>query len=222
MIDIFIRGGFFIWPILISSIFALAITIERLLFFRRISFDEKAVLRKIKLELKANRKKQAFRLAHEAKGPIADMMVKSLYLRDAPCTAQDKEKIITQAGSNQIRKLEKHLRTLGIIAHVAPLLGLLGTVTGMINAFMKIEELAGQVDASVLAGGIWEALLTTAVGLSVAVPAMVAYHYFEGQVDEFYSRIKNTVLELLGLNVTDDDEHYAVSPYPEEDIDYGV
>ncbi|MEA3493132.1 MAG: MotA/TolQ/ExbB proton channel family protein [Candidatus Margulisiibacteriota bacterium] len=84
-----------------------------------------------------------------------------------------------------VQDLEKNIDILGIVAHVAPLLGLLGTVTGMIRAFMRIEELAGRVNASVLAGGIWEALLTTAFGLVVAIPSFVMYHYFNRRVDDY-------------------------------------
>lgn len=88
-------------------------------------------------------------------------------------------------GPLMIQDLEKNIDILGIIAHVAPLLGLLGTVVGMIRAFMRIEELAGRVNASVLAGGIWEALLTTAFGLAVAIPSFVMYHYFNRKVDNY-------------------------------------
>jgi len=84
-----------------------------------------------------------------------------------------------------VQELEKNIDILGIIAHVAPLLGLLGTVVGMIRAFMRIEELAGRVNASVLAGGIWEALLTTAFGLAVAIPSFVMYHYFNRRIDGY-------------------------------------
>ena len=91
----------------------------------------------------------------------------------------------------------KNLRGLGIIGHISPLLGLLGTVAGMIEAFITIEELGGRVDASVLAGGIWEALITTAFGLSVAIPAIVFYHYFEGRVDDIAAQMKDAASEIL-------------------------
>ena len=95
--------------------------------------------------------------------------------------------------------MDKNLRGLAVIGNIAPLLGLLGTVTGMIRAFMKIQRLGGIVDASVLAGGIWEALITTAAGLSVAIPTLVAYHYFEGRIDNIASQIKDVASELLEI-----------------------
>jgi biopolymer transport protein ExbB len=96
-------------------------------------------------------------------------------------------KKLQASGSNplSLQELEKNVDILGIVAHVAPLLGLLGTVTGMIRAFMKIEELAGQVSASALAGGIWEALLTTAFGLMVAIPSFIMYHWFNRKIDKY-------------------------------------
>ena len=119
----------------------------------------------------------------------------------------EKEKIISRAGSRELRKLEKNLRGLGIIAHISPLLGLLGTVTGMIKCFMKIQELGGRVDAQVLAGGIWEALITTAAGLSIAIPAIIFYHYFEGKVDNFYHQMKDAAEEILEHLSTSAPEH---------------
>ncbi len=76
-------------------------------------------------------------------------------------------------------------------------MGLLGTVTGMIKCFIKIEQIGGGVDVSALAGGIWEALLTTAAGLSVAIPTILFYHYFEARVDNYVSQMKDTAEELL-------------------------
>lgn len=100
-------------------------------------------------------------------------------------------KILGAGGSPfPLQELEKNVDILGVIAHVAPLLGLLGTVTGMIRAFMKIEELAGQVSASALAGGIWEALLTTAFGLMVAIPSFVMYHWFNVKIDKYNEKTR--------------------------------
>jgi len=94
------------------------------------------------------------------------------------------ERLIRFSQKKPIAELEKNVYLLGIIAHVTPLLGLLGTVTGMIRAFRQIEGLSGRVNASLLAGGIWEALLTTAFGLVVAIPTFVMYHYFNQKLDE--------------------------------------
>jgi len=93
--------------------------------------------------------------------------------------------------------MEKYLRILSVIAQSTPLMGLLGTVTGMIQAFMKVEEAGGRAGITALAGGIWEALLTTAFGLCVAIPSMIIYHYFEGRVDDYEKKIHRYVHDVI-------------------------
>lgn len=217
-----LKGGFFIWPIILCSVIGFSVTLERLYHFRRSSRGLDNLLTAVKKMVVDGKKKEAEKFARLFPGPVAHVVGITIHISPYDIPAEEKEKIIAQAGSNQMRKLERNLRTLGIIAHVAPLLGLLGTVTGMISAFMKIQELGGVVDASVLAGGIWEALITTAAGLSVAIPAMVAYHYFEGQADEIYSRMKDSVQSLsrlLGFRFNSTEE---LSHAVREDVEYGV
>ena len=96
---------------------------------------------------------------------------------------KDLEAAARRATAAELEGLERGLRTLSFLASTAPLLGLLGTVTGMIRAFMVIEENGGKVDAGVLAGGIWEAMITTGVGLTVALALMALLHHLEGLVD---------------------------------------
>lgn len=152
---------------------------------------------------------EALRLCENTSGPIAHILAIGIRIRKRSIEKQ--EKMISRAGSKIIRQLEKNLRGLAIIGNITPLLGLLGTVTGMIKAFIKIQELGGRVDASVLAGGIWEALITTAAGLSIAIPTLVAYHYLEGRVDNISSQMKDTASEFLEI------EHIStVNPKEEE------
>lgn len=156
------------WPILLCSVIAITIILERFYYLRKSETDISNFL----LGLKN-------------------------FVNEKKLTQAELEKRIALMGSQQVREWEKNLRGLATIANVAPLLGLLGTVFGMIRAFMKIQQLGGQVDASVLSGGIWEALLTTAAGLTVAIPVLIAYHYFEGKVDNYSSQLKNSVGEYL-------------------------
>ncbi|MFH1953161.1 MAG: MotA/TolQ/ExbB proton channel family protein, partial [Pseudomonadota bacterium] len=97
----------------------------------------------------------------------------------------------------EIRGLSRYLQVLAIIGNIAPLLGLLGTVIGMIKSFMVIQQMGGKVNAAVLAGGIWEAMLTTALGLSVALPTMVAHSYLVSRVDKFEARLQNGAITLI-------------------------
>lgn len=179
------------WPIFLCSVVAVAIILERLYHFQRAQINVGKLLTQVKELLLNNRLEDAERLCQQIPGPVAHILAVAIQMhRREP---QEREKLITLAGSRELRRLEKNLRGLGIIAHISPLLGLLGTVTGMIKAFITIQEMGGKADASVLAGGIWEALLTTAAGLSVAIPAILFYHYFEGKVDEFSWQMKEAV-----------------------------
>jgi len=190
------------WAIFLCSIIALAIILERLYHFQRAKLHLPNFGARIKKLLSEGRLLEAEKFAENSPGPIAHIFAIGIHIHkralegNEVITEQVKERILARAGSRELRKLGKNLRTLGIIAHISPLLGLLGTVTGMIKAFMKIQELGGSVDAAVLAGGIWEALLTTAAGLCVAIPAMVAYHYFEGKIDDFSAQMKDAVQSL--------------------------
>ncbi len=222
MFDFLLKGGFFIWPILLCSVIALSVTFERLYYFKHSALKAGNVLARVKKMILDGKAGQAEKFAKSLPGPVAHIVGLTVHVGSQAQPAQEKEKIIAQAGANQMRKVSKNLRTLGIIAHISPLLGLLGTVTGMIAAFMQIEDLGGRVDASVLAGGIWEALITTAAGLAVAVPVMVAYHYFEGQADEVYAQMKNAAQDLFNLFGINSSNKLASDSPVKEDLEYGV
>jgi len=185
------------WPIALCSVISVAIILERVCQFFRMRVKILNVSSRVKSFLKDGKSREALKLCEGASDPIAQILAAGIHVHKR--SLEEKERIIARAGSKIVRQLDKNLRGLAIIGNVAPLLGLLGTVTGMIRAFMKIQELGGKVDASVLAGGIWEALITTAAGLSVAIPALVAYHYFEGRVDNIASQMKDASSELLEL-----------------------
>jgi len=183
------------WPILLCSVISIAIIMERSYYFYQNRPQIPNLCPRVKILLKNSRPEEALKLCEEEKGAVAHILAVSMHIRHK--TPEERDKIISRAGSRIMRQMDKHLRILAVIVNAATLLGLLGTVTGMIKAFMKIQELGGGVDASVLAGGIWEALITTAAGLFVAIPTLVAYHYFEGRVDDITSRMKDASAEFL-------------------------
>ena len=217
MFNFFLKGGPLMWPILLCSVIAFAIVLERLWYFNRRKINIEVLISEVKKLLREGKFEEAERLCEELQNPVGNILAVCIntHRKNHP----EKEKIISRAGSRELRKLEKNLRGLGIIAHISPLLGLLGTVTGMIKCFMKIQELGGKVDASVLAGGIWEALITTAAGLSVAIPAVIFYHYFEGKVDNFSHQMKDAVESLMDwLEI----EKFSKEKVIKEDIEYGI
>ncbi len=197
MFDFFLKGGPLMWPILLCSIISITIILERFYHLYRAKTRIPNIFSRVKSLLKDGKADEALKLCENTSGPIAHILAIGIHIR--PRTLEEKEKLISRAGSKIIRQLERNLRGLAIIGNIAPLLGLLGTVTGMIRVFMKIQELGGRVDAQVLAGGIWEALITTAAGLFVAIPTLVAYHYFEGRVDNIASSMKDVATELIEL-----------------------
>jgi biopolymer transport protein ExbB len=107
------------------------------------------------------------------------------------------ETVLVHGIEEEVRDLSRYLQALATIGNIAPILGLLGTVLGMIKAFMAIQELGGKVDASILAGGIWEAMLTTALGLSVALPVIVAHSYLTSQVDRYEARLQTGAVRFI-------------------------
>jgi len=117
--------------------------------------------------------------------------------RDAQFDAEGVRAEVERVGTAEVRRLESWLRGLSAIGHLCPLLGLFGTVLGMIEAFMTIEHAASSVNPAQLAGGIWEALLTTAFGLMVAIPAMDAFYLFEGEIDRIRAMMKDATVRVL-------------------------
>lgn len=189
------KGGLLMIPLILCSLISFYIILERFFRFWKMGPEGDGFWQRVEELLRGKRKKEALDLCRKTPGPLAQVLAAGL--RNEKEDAR--EKAIIRTGSREIRSLEKNLRGLAIIANVAPLLGLLGTVTGMIKAFMKIQELKGAVNPGVLAGGIWEALITTAAGLTVAIVSLLAYHYFEGKVDEFSSLMKEIATRLLEI-----------------------
>ncbi len=183
MWDFFIKGGPLMWPILLASVWALAIIMERFWFFFQAERHILIPWRESVHFFEKGDQEKAWQWRDQINHPIRELMGLN--------SKEELQAGVSRWGSVLLRSMEKHLRSLAIIGNISPILGLLGTVTGMIQAFMKIQELKGQADAALLAGGIWEALLTTAFGLAVSVPAQIAYHYFEGKVDEMQDQVQS-------------------------------
>ncbi len=197
MFEFIAKGGILMVPIILCSVITLTIIFERGWHIYRAKVDTESLFSQVKKYLEEKKLKDALDLCERTSGPVARVLV--IAIENHKNNSQGREMAISRAGSQELRRLGKNLRGLAIIANVTPLLGLLGTVTGMIKAFIKIQELAGRADATVLAGGIWEALITTAAGLIVAIPAMCAHQYFEGRIDDMALEMKEVVSGLFEL-----------------------
>lgn len=174
------KGGPVMWPIILCSIIGLAIIIERLFLFKRIKTDPNDLYKSIVVSISKGNNQAAVEYCNKKNSPVAEV-AKSI-LEGYKNNKDDIDKFVDESIVEEIPKLEKHVGILGIIANIAPLLGLLGTVTGMIKAFMVVSE-ASLGDPTKLAGGISEALITTAAGLVVGIPTLAAYNYIQIKID---------------------------------------
>jgi len=195
------RGGVIMWPIFACSILALAVAIERFYSLRRMTADTRVFMDRIRNALRQNRVQDAVQTCDETKTPIA-RIVKAGLLKYDRSKAEIRE-AVEEAGHLEVPRLERYLPVLATCASVAPLLGLLGTVQGMIKCFAVIETMQGQVNPSNLAEGIGNALITTFSGLTVAIPTLVAYNYFVARVDNLVVLMELRASEVVDLLTKD-------------------
>lgn len=190
--ELFAKGGPVIWILAAYSSVGLAIVLERYFLFLRLRRLPKTVSERLDRFLETP---DAATEIAELKGPEANV-VKALIEADQQ-GVKDLRGVGERIRSQELQRMEFGLRTLGILGNTAPLLGLLGTITGMIKAFMVIEQAGGKVDAQALAGGIWEAMITTGVGLAVAIPLLILLHFLEGIVERRAKSMEHTIALLL-------------------------
>ena len=195
MIDFLAKGGLLVWPILFCSVLALAIFVERLIFFARVRIRGIGLVEKVIQCVRNGKDQLALDMVKKSNCSMGRVLEHALEVK-----GQDREMletVLVHATDEETRELSRYFQVLASIATITPLLGLLGTVIGMIKSFMVIEEMGGKVNAAVLAGGIWEALLTTALGLSVALPTMLAHSYLSSRVDTFEARLRDGAVNFI-------------------------
>lgn len=197
LLSIFLKGGIIMWPILLCSVIGLAVIIDRYMVVRKARINVPAFLVRIRGLIKKNDITGAISYCMEEKSPIANIVRKGL--KKYKLGHERVKDAVENAGRQEVSKLEKGLPVLASIAGIAPLLGFLGTVTGMISAFMIIQDLAGSANPSDLAGGIWEALITTAFGLIVGIPALAFYNYFLSAVKKLVGDMETVANDVVDI-----------------------
>ena len=193
-------GGPLMAPIILCSIFALGIIIEKIIYFNRIKTDVNQLKKDIIEAIKKNKIKEAIQVCDINPSPVAKIL-KAGILKFGSSREEIKENI-EDVSSFEIPKLENRLAALATIGHITPLLGFLGTVTGMISCFYTIQTRTAAmtpVTSGDLSGGIAEALLTTMAGLLVAIPTYVAYNYFVHCVSRFILEMERAATELVNF-----------------------
>lgn len=202
-------GGPVVILLLLMSVYGIAIALLKLWQFRNIALEDR---RFIEPAIEAWRHGDSARARDCLKGranPIAQAMMLIVEGHDNGIAEAQLREEVARAAARDINVLRRHFRPLEVIGNLAPLLGLLGTVIGMIAAFNQLEAAGSRVDPSVLSGGIWEALLTTAVGLVVAIPAVVILNYLERCVERLHEDMQDALGRLFTCR------HFAAPAAPE-------
>lgn len=196
MVELIQKGGIIVVIILILSVVGIAIVIERLLFFRKNRGDEETIMRRLEATLAKGNFDEALAICENMPSPITNLMKVGIEHRHY--SREIIKMAISDAAQLEIPRMERFLSSLGTIAHITPLLGLLGTVTGNIQAFGVLGESGVATgDPAVLAAGISEALITTAAGIIVSIPAIAFYNYLVNRVNHSIIRLENRVNELV-------------------------
>lgn len=195
---IFVKGGWVMYLIMLLSIYAMGIILFKAQQFYGSGMFNTGFIDRVMMHVKRGELTDASHLLAREKGPVARIMrvaIDCILNRDM--TMKSRESEISRVGASEIRYLESHMRGLEMAATVAPLIGLMGTVIGMIESFSKLSEAGSRVDPSMLAGGIWEALVATVGGLAVAIPALAAYYLLDSLIERTRATMRDVTIQIL-------------------------
>jgi len=196
MWELFVKGGPVMYPIALCSIFALAIFLERLWTYWRTRRMVRELAHEVEPLVAKKRLDEATTVCHRSLAPLAPVFLAALRMAGRP-RAQIKE-VVEEAGRREAVPLVRFLGLLGTIATISPLLGLLGTVMGMIQAFNVIAT-QGVGTPATLGGGISEALITTAAGLTIAIPVILAHRFLSSRVEQLALEMEEFAVRLVDL-----------------------
>lgn len=211
LMNLFADGGAMMYPLIICSLLAFGVIIAKAWTLWVAHRESQGILDEVKDLSLEGRLEEALQLAEERPGPVAAILYSGLRrVKERRASGRDVEKAVQTTGMIELGFLERGLVVLATIANVAPLMGFLGTVAGMISAFGAIAE-AGQVDASLVAGGIKVALITTATGLAIAVPVNIAYNFFVTRVDKLIVDMEEGTGAVLNM-IWDLEEEGRLAP----------
>lgn len=198
MIEFMQKGGHLLmWLILACSVLAGAIFLERVTYFHRASLRVGEFLRGLSRLIEGRRFADALHECATIRAPVARVLHAAILRHDAP--RSELKDIVQEAGQLEVPRLERRLGMLATIVYTAPLLGLLGTVIGLIDCFTNLSAQSGYTSMTELAGGIYQALITTAAGLLVAIPSAVAYAYLSARVNSLMHDMERAGIEIVNL-----------------------
>jgi biopolymer transport protein ExbB len=192
-----VHGGPMLWVILLASAVAVIVFIERALHCHRAQINSAEFLNGVRTVLKRDNVVEALSICDATPGPVARLVKTAILNRDF-----GRERVresLEEAGLAEVPRLEEKLNLLATIAQIAPLLGLLGTVLGMIHIFRGMEHEGLNASVQMLSGGVWEALICTAAGLGVAIPAHAGYNYLVSRVNEIVLDMEKAATEIVNI-----------------------
>jgi len=212
LFELFSLGGPVMWVLLGLSVIGLVLFIERALFLHRGQIRTTQFLEGVKNIVRKRRVVEALTVAEETPGPVAAMVKAGLLHYEE---SEDRIRAaMTEAALVEIPVLERRLGAIGVIAQVAPVLGLLGTILGMIQAYQEFEKGGAYATAGALSGGMWQALLSTAAGLAVGVAARLAHHFLSGRMRALVYDMEWVANDVLRFLVTERGAGGGESPVP--------
>jgi biopolymer transport protein ExbB len=197
MLEILQKGGPLMWIILLCSVVVVGVFFERLFYLHRVSIRVGEFLEGISLLVQRGHLTEARQECAVTHGPVARVLQAALQHSEVDRAAL--KEITTDAGLLELPKLERNLSLLSMLAYITPLIGLLGTVLGLLDAFLAISAHSGYATTAEIAKGVFESLLTTAAGLAVAIPAFLAYSYLSSRVNDLIHDMERAGIEIVQL-----------------------
>lgn len=197
LLELVFKGGFFMIPLVILSFIAVYIFVERYMTIKKARKEDSQFMNLIKDFVASGNIHSAQDLCNKTDHPLARMMAKGVMRIGRPL--KDIETAVENVGKIEVGKLEKNMGTLATIAGAAPMIGFLGTVTGMIRAFYNMSKAGNNIDPGLLSGGIYEAMITTAAGLVVGIIAFIGYNFLVSMIDKVVHNLETRSVEFLDL-----------------------
>ncbi|UZD23780.1 MotA/TolQ/ExbB proton channel family protein [Algoriphagus halophytocola] len=197
LLDLLIKGGYMMVPLYLLFILAIFIFFERLITLKKASTNSAPLMDQVKVLVQSGQTEKAKILCAGANTPVANMIAKGVERIGSPL--KNIEVSIENVGKIEIYKLEKNLNLLATVSGAAPMIGFLGTVAGMIQAFIAIAQEEGMVSPKLLSEGIYEAMITTAAGLVVGIVAYLGYNYLVSQVSKLVHNMEYSSIEFIDL-----------------------
>ena len=197
VLDLAVKGGWLMIPIVLLFFIATGIFVERILVIGKASKESDSFMDRIKDYILSGRIDSAKNLCQKTNTPYARMIEKGIHRLGHPIN--DIQAAIENVGVIEVAKLEKGFPWVATTAAIAPMLGFLGTVTGMVRAFFDMANAGSSVDITLLSSGIYEALVTTVAGLTVGIPALFAYNYLVAKVDGVIAKMESRTMDFMDI-----------------------